>query len=947
MTGNFATADLPSDPLDPTQMYLMPGSSPARVRVNHLNRSPYRSYFLLDGAWKLRLDPDDEGITKQWYEEDTPFPDTIAVPGPLETATLDHHQGHTFPTEYVGRFWYRRDVVLPESWAHRTISLNIGGAWPQASVWINGVHVASRYCDLTPFRYDVSNLLKPGQSNSIVIAIDNRSEATRSRRTDANFRPFSGLWRSVELEAVDPVHVDDIQIHGDVNTSCANVTVHIANPVGQSENLRVQCLAQRLPQRTPAGQATADLSLTNTDQTHANLVLDVPDAQLWSPAAPNLYELTTTLYRDNQPIDSWTERFAMRSLAVHNDRLLLNNQPLYVRGAMHQFDFPATLSPPVDRETWRTRIQQFKAMGFNYLRLVGSVAPEELADVADEQGILLSSAVSDGGCRPPDGMTEEAGRSYADALLKTWWREHVLQLRNHPSVFLFVLGNESTPAQRPELPALYDAVKHESPGNFVVNVDGPNPANVPATLELYRETDFWIPATWLPTLEQQQRKPFLIHEYVNIPTLPDPGLSTTTATTLNSPWINNWAQWIADHQLTEQYDRFLQASYQLQRDCVKLSFEVIRAEPQCDGYLACAERDAESITYAGFTNWAGQPKALAVPEIAQWQADTLLLCDLMSPCNRTYYAGEPVEVTFTLSHHGPHELRDASLQWRLSSDDGTLLDHGTLPDIHAVPYRVQSLGSARFVLPPYSSARKLIFHASLRDQTITVENAWPLWAFPADQWAAQPQRQVITDMVLPDHLLKRYPFISANKTITHPQQTLLITDSIAKHQELLKQGITLLVIQPTELPSLPGQFWPGWWIPHWSNQGAVVEQHASINPFPHQGYVDMLFQALIGGPHEQHGRITHSAQSARVEQGYADIFHSQAFELDQLPFHATPLVHGITWDGVGTFDEPKHIAYLFEAAIEHGRALVTAFDLFGPRPEQSWMFDCLLRYSMR
>jgi hypothetical protein len=942
-----------AEPSEP-QMYLMPDTRAVTTRVNQMYPSAQRDILSLDGPWEFELDEQDQGFTQNWQNGKTTFSLTTTVPAAVQAHDLGHkYDNWKYQTNYHGRVWYSKNVTIPADWAGRLIRLNLGGATPNFMLWLDGRLIGARYCDLTAFSYDLTPFVHPGQTHRLVISIDGRTWG--SYRSDIGFMPWSGLWRSIELEAFAPVHLDDVFVRPDIDASTANFQIELTNSADQPRDLHLAAVATPWTDTDAptAGKGSAPIHLEPNETKTLTIPVGITDMRLWSTEDPFLYRFDVTLTEGTTTIDSWSDRFGMRKWHVDAGRLLFNNRPFVVRGAMHQFDFPETISPT--RQAWRARVREFKNLGFTYLRLTGSIATPELCDIADEEGLLLSSTVADTGVDQPHGVPDDHLRQTMPILmLRRWWEENVRQSRNHPSLFIYILTNERELVDYPHLPEIYHHVKNLDPTRLVANCDGPFPEEDTATIEIYDETDIWIPKIY-PTAEQRQRKPFMIHEYVNAPTLPDISTLQQTHGPLFSPWLQTFADDIAKLNLTDEYPLFLSASYNLQREWVQLQFEALRMIPEADGYMACTQRDCEDITYAGFVGRFGKSKAVTPEDMRRWQGDTVLLCDLVSPVNRTYYAGDSVNANFTLSHYAEQVIQNGTLHWRLLDGDQSLAQ-GQLPNLNVAPYQLNSLGDIQFTSPSIASARQVTLQATLHSDTVTVTNHWKLWLFPTDQWLTASSLPVATTLDLPERLRDRYPFITLSAANAAPPSpsSLIITDTLANHLDFLAAGGRVLLLKPTEFPALPGAFIPGWWIPRYKHQGTILEDHPALARFPNEGFAGMQFNALMGGPADDHNLIDLHAQPDRAAQGYTHRADTLAFLYRDLPFPVQPLTRGLTWGGPKIvavenhfrIEGPRPITYLFQLNVGQGKLLVVGYDITGPLPEQNWMFDSLLRYTL-
>jgi hypothetical protein len=179
----------------------------------------------------------------------------------------------------------------------------------------------------------------------------------------------------------------------------------------------------------------------------AELVLEIPDARLWSPDSPFLYDLEVELRRHGEPMDAVGSYFGMRKITLGKDeaginRLLLNNEPLFQYGTLDQGWWPDGLYTAPTDEALRSDIEILKDLGFNMTRKHVKVEPARWYYHCDRLGLLVWQDMPNGdshiGRGDPDlERTEESAQNYMREL-----RELIDLLHNQPSVVVWVPFNE-------------------------------------------------------------------------------------------------------------------------------------------------------------------------------------------------------------------------------------------------------------------------------------------------------------------------------------------------------------------------------------------------------------------------------------------------------------------------------------------------------------------------
>ena len=189
------------------------------------------------------------------------------MPGAIEAQELGHDRGDSLHgcaavvTDYFGRVWYRTSLAVPQDWLGWVVWLNVGGAYPNAAIWLTGAFIAARHCDLTGFGLDVTGRLRPGQANTRAVSMDTRDEATRARRIDLRLLTWGGLWRSVELEDVSPVAIEDVFVVPDIESGIAAVQAHLANRTGEPQQVEVGVTVRPCGTTAVVGRGTAEVTI--------------------------------------------------------------------------------------------------------------------------------------------------------------------------------------------------------------------------------------------------------------------------------------------------------------------------------------------------------------------------------------------------------------------------------------------------------------------------------------------------------------------------------------------------------------------------------------------------------------------------------------------------------------------------------------------------------------
>jgi len=379
--------------------------------------------------------------------------------------------------EKVKMGWLRRNFTVPAAWQGRRILIHFAAAAGDIRVQINGKDAGKRFDIFFPFDLDVTDLVQYGASNEILVGVrkaelfDVRGKYGRRTYQGGSFwgQDVAGIWQDVDLEAVPAVHVSDVFVQPfvDQDTLKAEVTLHNDT----SADAQVAVSGSALPWISLAPKDGVDapvpewklgdaavLSLPSSTVTvpaHGEQTVTLqqtvgPSLKFWTPDDPNLYGLLVKVASGGAAIDCKYTRFGWRQVTLKGTQLLLNGQPLVLKGDSWHF----LGIPQMTRRypwAWFTALHDAH---LNAVRLHAQPYPAFYLDVADEMGIMVldETAIwaSDGGPKLDDDAFWKDTESHIEQLIR--------RDRNHPSVFGWSVCNEVKP--------IVQSVFHNPPGMY-------------------------------------------------------------------------------------------------------------------------------------------------------------------------------------------------------------------------------------------------------------------------------------------------------------------------------------------------------------------------------------------------------------------------------------------------------------------------------------------------
>ncbi|MCO5051015.1 MAG: beta-galactosidase [Verrucomicrobiae bacterium] len=401
----------------------------------------------LNGLW-------DYAITAQAASQPTAWDGQILVPFPIESA-LSGVMKRVYETNQL---WYRRTFKIPRSWKGKNVLLNFGAVDWETAVWINGQEVGSHRGGYDGFSCDITAALQPKGEQEIVVAVWDPSDAGPQPRGKQVrnphgiwYTPTSGIWQTVWLEPVAPAHLQELKITPDVDHASVRIAARGIGGNGKT-TMKVQVLdGRRVVREGVVEQMISTRSLP--PQILPAIELDVPNAKLWSPESPHLYDLRITLFEDGKKIDEVKSYFGMRKISLGKDengflRLCLNNRPYFQLGPLDQGFWPDGLYTAPTDAALRYDIEVTKKLGFNLARKHVKVEPERWYYWCDKLGLLvwqdLPSGDKSARWQGPSGFDgEEMQRTPESAqIYERELKALVAGRYNHPSIVVWVPFNE-------------------------------------------------------------------------------------------------------------------------------------------------------------------------------------------------------------------------------------------------------------------------------------------------------------------------------------------------------------------------------------------------------------------------------------------------------------------------------------------------------------------------
>lgn len=347
---------------------------------------------------------------------------------------------------YEGLLWYQRDFEAHPK-RHTHLFLHFGAVNYAAWVFVNDVPVCSHEGGFTPFDCDISTAAKDGR-NYVVIAVDNQRTLPRVPTLKYDWWNYGGITAPVSLVEVPDTYIDDYSLQlkrGTSNTLEGYVHVVGAN-AGSGATLRIPELHI---QQSGASDKPGWYSFSFT----------APNLELWSPDHPRLYRIEISAGPDRLADD-----IGFRTIEVRGDQILLNGQPIFLRGISFHDEAPLRGGRAWSDQDAQTLLGWAHDLHCNFVRMAHYPHAEPELRLADKLGILVWSEIP---VYWAIDWTDPATLAVAQQQL----HEMIRRDRNHASVILWSLSNETPegPERNAFLHQLAVAARADDPTRLITS----------------------------------------------------------------------------------------------------------------------------------------------------------------------------------------------------------------------------------------------------------------------------------------------------------------------------------------------------------------------------------------------------------------------------------------------------------------------------------------------
>ena len=396
-----------------------------------------RDWINLNGTWDFDFDDDNRGETESWYEGLNTEKE-ICVPFTYETKKSGIHDERVHNFVWYGRTFRAEKEKLPG----KKLFLHFEGSDFLTKLWINGQFAGMHEGGYSRFSFDITGLVKDGENLVVVKAedsLDPQQPRGKQRWISDNFGCWyvqtTGIWKTVWMEYVPEISLKSVKITPDLPKGRLELeyTVDCSKGLDRS-GLEVEAVVS-----FDGKFITKTMTAVRKNPTRAFVDLEAAEAdnpwgiRAWTPAEPQLYDISFRTIYEGAVQDEVGSYFGMRDIRIDGSNILLNGAPLYQRLILDQGYWEDSHLTPPHEEALIEDIDKIQALGYNGLRKHQKTEDERFLYWCDVKGMLVWSEAP-------------AAYVYSDRAVELFtreWLDMVKQNYNHPSIITWTPLNES------------------------------------------------------------------------------------------------------------------------------------------------------------------------------------------------------------------------------------------------------------------------------------------------------------------------------------------------------------------------------------------------------------------------------------------------------------------------------------------------------------------------
>ncbi|RLD17853.1 MAG: glycoside hydrolase family 2 [Bacteroidetes bacterium] len=343
--------------------------------------------------------------------------------------------GNTGKLPWKGEGWYRKQLNIPDHYKGKRLYLLFDGIMAFPVIYVNGKQAGKWDYGYNSFYLDITSFIDFGGANTLAIHVD-------TRQHDSRWYPGAGIYRKIQMISVHPIHVDiwgtnittpvikphyaDVQVLTTINNASQNTDdISVVHSIITDDQ---KVIVEKEVTSTLNGQSKRTIEATIT----------LPNPRKWDIESPHVYSLVTRIYRGTELLDTYTSSFGVRDIRFTADHgFYLNDRRVQLKGVNLHHDH-GPLGGAFNTRAMERQLEIMKSMGCNAIRTSHNTPAPELLDLCDKMGLLVFNEVFD----KYDAKADIVDTTNFENFVHRNIRNFVVRDRNHPSIFLWSVGNE-------------------------------------------------------------------------------------------------------------------------------------------------------------------------------------------------------------------------------------------------------------------------------------------------------------------------------------------------------------------------------------------------------------------------------------------------------------------------------------------------------------------------
>lgn len=375
----------------------------------------------LNGQWQAILDPTGIGNWRQIWTEKKPEKKTDFVEysfngGPLLNVPGDFNTQLPELTYLEGTVWYKKSFAYKKK--NNRLFIHFGAVNYLATVYLNGEELGSHEGGFTPFQFEITDKVLPGE-NSLIVKVNNQRKKDGLPGLGYDWFNYGGITRDVNLIETDETYIDDYFIQLKKNTP---------NQVGGWVKLNGLKMAQKVQVLIPELNVEFETHTNNKGEAELNFKSKF---QLWTPENPKLYKVIVQC-----ETDTIIDEIGFRTIRVEGNKIHLNGKPVFLKGVNIHEENPLRAAKAFSKTDALVLLTWAKEMGCNLVRLAHYPHNEYMVKLAEKMGIMVWDEL-------PVYQHIEFSASGVEEKMELMLKEMIKRDRNRCGVVIWSLSNET------------------------------------------------------------------------------------------------------------------------------------------------------------------------------------------------------------------------------------------------------------------------------------------------------------------------------------------------------------------------------------------------------------------------------------------------------------------------------------------------------------------------